>query len=138
MSARAKPVPFPRVPTFTNSELLAFLARFQLDLCDLTRRVDHFERGRGVAGISPETAGRRRIPLEEAARRGLLPAGRCARTVRGWLATAESRARWKVDLFARRIGNRIEIDLDGLEKWRAEMAAPTSPTWPRSWEKKPS
>lgn len=127
-AARVAALTAPRVPPTAERDILAIVVALQADVRDLTRRVEQIERAQGVAAEAPA---RRRMPLDEAGRRGLLP--RCPRTVRNWLATAESRALWKTDLFVRRIANRLEVDLDGLEEWRRQMAAPAAPAWPKRW-----
>lgn len=127
----------PRPPHVAQAELLEIVVRLQGDVLDLARRVLQNERELAQAragGAVGETGARRRMPLDEAGRRGLLP--RCPRTIRNWIATPESRALWQTDLFVHRVANRVEIDLDGLERWRLAMAAPTTPAWPTRWGKK--
>jgi hypothetical protein len=111
------------------NNVLAILCQVQADVRGLTRRVEELDRelARMKRGGAPVE--RRHLSLEEADRRGVLP--RSARTVRTWMATPESRTASKVDLFARRIAGRVEVDLEGIEKWRLAMTAPTVPNWPK-------
>lgn len=127
----------PRVPDLAERDILAIVVQLQSDVRNLTRRLEQSVREFAMARRTEtgEVDGRRRIPLDEAARRGLLPAGRCARTLRNWMKTPESRARWKTDLFLSRVAGRVEVDLDGLERWRLAMATPTTPAWPRNWRR---
>lgn len=116
------------------TDLLSIVVGLQAEVGELRRRIEQTERELIDTRQGASRAALRRMTLEEAGRRGVLP--RCPRTIRGWLATAESRAIWKTDLFARRLGRLIEIDLNGLEEWRRQMAAPTTPAWPKRWNGK--
>lgn len=113
------------------SDILAIVVGLQAEVGELRRRFEQMERELLDARQRAARAANRRMTLEEAGRRGVLP--RCPRTIRGWMATPETRKLMKTDLFARRIGRLIEIDLDGLEEWRRQMAAPTTPAWPKRW-----
>jgi len=114
-------------PPSAPPDLLGIVTELQGEVAELRRRFEVAERALRLGGLPPK----RRLSLAEAARKGLLPRG--IRTIQSWLATPEARERWKPDLFARRVAGRVEIDLDGLEEWRRQMAAPSAPNWPASW-----
>lgn len=121
----------PEVPDLSERDILAIVVELQREVRVLRARQDQSEREIEEVRQGSRRAQERRLSLEDAGRRGILP--RCPRTMRKWLATSESRALWKTDLFLRRIGSRIEVDLDGLEEWRRQMATPTTAAWPIQW-----
>lgn len=134
MRGAARPTAPPEVdgasalrPPSTPPDFLALVVELQAEVADLHRRLEAAERALRLGGIPPK----RRLSLAEAARRGLLPRG--IRTIQAWMARPELRERWKPDLFLTRVAGRVEIDLDGLEEWRRQMAAPATPRWPIRW-----
>jgi hypothetical protein len=125
-----------RAAMTVQERLLDDVATLRTATAELKARQDQADREiarmkRGGAGLE-----RRYISLEEANLVGILP--RHPRTIREWMRTPESRAASKVDLFVRRVAGRIEVDLNGLERWRAAMAAPTAPEWPKRFGRRPS
>jgi hypothetical protein len=118
-----------RAAMTVQERLLDDVATLRTATAELKARLDQNDRELARMKRSGAPPERRHVSLEEAGRLGLLP--RSARTIREWMRTPESRAMWKVDFFARRVAGRVEVDLDGLAKWRLAFTAPTTVEWPK-------
>jgi hypothetical protein len=122
-----------RVTLLSQKQLLGVVIGLQAEVRDLSRRIDQLAKERTGAAVRTPA---RRLSLEEADRRGLLP--RSARTVRKWLASSDLRAIYKPDIFVKRLGSRFEVDLAAIEEWRRAMTGSPAPAWPKSLGKVPS
>jgi hypothetical protein len=121
------------IPELGREDLLAIVVELQRDMKKLEGRIERNEKELAEARSLRANGGvpARKLTLEEAHRRGILP--RSPRRIRTWLSNASLRAIYRPELFVARVGARLEVDIAGLEEWRRQMAGAGAPAWPKGW-----
>lgn len=110
MRPAPRPAPAPAVEDSSSS---AGLASLESRVVQLEARLAEYERAALTGGAH------RRLTLRQAWEEGLLP--RSPRTVEGWLADPELRARYHTEILVEQIAGRWETTPNRIEAWRDAM-----------------